>query len=103
MKTKETEIIKPKKNETLSYSKMLKEVKSRCDELGISLIFDKLDNDGGKCKYRNKIYIVLNKLYDDRHRLKLFFNEISDTEYIERFSDIKEAFMNFENSSDVSA
>lgn len=74
------------------YSQILKDIKSRCSERGIFLIFDKLENDGGVCKYKNKTYIMINKLYNDEQRIKLFFNEICNTDFKSDFEDIKRIF-----------
>ncbi|HON56360.1 MAG TPA: hypothetical protein PLM75_06710 [bacterium] len=73
-------------------SLLLKQIKNKCSELGISLIFDKLENDGGSCKYKNKLFIVINKFYSDIQKLSIFFSEISKTEYNSQFEDLKNKF-----------
>ncbi|MBP7652197.1 hypothetical protein KA977_02165 [Candidatus Dependentiae bacterium] len=84
------------------FSQLLKEIKSKCSEFGITLIFDKLENDGGICKYKDKTYIIINKIYDDEHRIKLFLNEISNTEFNSNFEDIKKNFVDY-SSGDADA
>ncbi len=81
-----------KKEQNLENNQILKLLKKRCLENKIILIFDKLENDGGICKYKDKVYVILNKMYDDSGKIKVFFIEIEKAGMIELFTDIKEIF-----------
>ena len=81
-------------NKEADIAQILKNVKNKCSELDISLIFDKIENDGGLCKYRNKIFIVINKFYTDHQKLSIFFNEIERAELNADFEELKKQFLN---------
>lgn len=81
------------KKEIAAYNNLMKAVKARCAENNIALIFDKLENEGGSCKYKDKTYIFLNKIYDDPLKLKTFFSELESAGNTEAFLDLKETFL----------
>jgi len=75
-----------------NYQIILKEIKDKCRQLNIFLIYDKLENDGGLCKYKNKIYIIINKFFSDEEKLNIFFNEIVNTDFADEFKEYKERY-----------
>jgi len=82
-----------------AYSNLMKSIKIKCAEHNITLIFDKLENEGGSCKYKDKTYIFLNKIHDDAAKLLFFFNEIDSAGYSDIFADLKESFAHINASA----
>lgn len=50
---------------------MLSKLEKTFEDMGIEIKYDKLKGDGGYCKYKEKEYIVLNKILPASARIRI--------------------------------
>jgi len=79
-----------KKNEFLN--EIIKKIKRKCNDLEIKLRFDKIENEGGLCKYKDKIFIIINKFFNDSEKIEVFFTKIKKTDFYNEFKEIEKEF-----------
>ncbi|HAF07009.1 MAG: hypothetical protein QME48_06585 [bacterium] len=51
---------------------LLREFEELFDSLGIVIKYDNIKNDGGYCKYKEKEFIIINKILPLKNKLKIY-------------------------------
>uniref|UniRef100_A0A7C3J729 Uncharacterized protein n=1 Tax=candidate division WOR-3 bacterium TaxID=2052148 RepID=A0A7C3J729_UNCW3 len=57
---------------------LLTEFEELFDSLGIVIRYDNIHNDGGYCKYKDKEYIILNKILPVKNKLEIYKKILKD-------------------------
>lgn len=57
---------------------LLKEFEELFDSLGIVIRYDNIQKDGGYCKYKDKEYIILNKILPLKNRIEIYKKILRD-------------------------